>query len=127
MDDIIGMKVFVYYNLHKHVFSIKAMEGEHRGRVVGYTTHVVLSDATPKVSEAGRLRVIRERKKNVHAGIVGIVESLGDIGKQIGEDVTYNPYKFSSCVLTKDLTPAPSGVKYYLHHKKITLLENDHV
>lgn len=127
MDDIIGMKVFVYYNLHKHVFSIKAMEGDRKGRVVGYTTHVILSDATPKVSEAGRLRVIRERKKNVHAGIVGIVESLGDIGKQIGEEVTYNPYKFSTFVLTKDLTPAPNGVTYYLHRKKITLLGDDHV
>ena len=122
MNNLIGMKVFVYYNLHKHVFSIKAMEGENKGRVVGYSTHITLSDAMPKVSEAGRQRVIRERKKNVHAGIVGIVESLGDIGTHIGEEVTYNPYKFSTFVLTKDLTSAPNGVRYYLHQKRITLL-----
>ena len=122
MNNLSGMKVFVYYNLHKHVFSIKAMEGDRKGRVVGYSTHITLSDAMPKVSEAGRQRVIRERKKNVHAGIVGIVESLGDVGDQAGQSVTYNPYKFSTFVLTKDLTPAPNGVRYYLHQKRITLL-----
>lgn len=122
MNELIGMKVFVYYNLHKHVFSIKAMEGDRKGRVVGYSTHITLSDAIPKVSEAGRQRVIRERKKNVHAGIVGIVESLGDMGVQAGQPVTYNPYKFSTFVLTGCLTPAPNGVRYYLHQKRITLL-----
>lgn len=122
MNKLIGTKVFVYYNLHKHVFSIKAMEGDRKGRVVGYSTHITLSDAIPKVSEAGRQRVIRERKKNVHAGIVGIVESLGDMGVQAGQSVTYNPYKFSTFVLTGCLTPAPNGVRYYLHQKRITLL-----
>ena len=48
------MKVFVYYNLHKHLWSIKALEGPDKGRVVHYATSVLLRDPVAKVSEAGR-------------------------------------------------------------------------
>jgi hypothetical protein len=30
------MKVFVYFNLHKRVFSVKALEGKDKGRVRGW-------------------------------------------------------------------------------------------
>lgn len=123
MFDLIGTKVFVYYNLHRKVFSVKALEGERKGRVVGYTTQITLRDAEPKVSTAGRLRVLRERRKNVHAGIVGNVESFEQLVRPAGEAVTYNPYKYETFVLLKDLTPAPKGVRYYLRDKKITLLQ----
>ena len=71
------MKAFVYWNLHKNVWSLKAMEGEFKGKVVAHSDRVALLNATPKVSQAGRLRVIKEQCKNVHAGIVGEVASLG--------------------------------------------------
>ena len=71
------MKAFVYWNLHKNVWSVKAMSGEFKGKVVAHSDRVALLNATPKVSQAGRLRVIKEQCKNVHAGIVGEVSSLG--------------------------------------------------
>ena len=101
------MKVFVYFNLHKKVWSIKALEGERKGRVIAHKEFVILGDAKAKVSEAGRQRVLRERKKNVHAGLVG--EWLNEVeGKLLDASllddcinphmVVYNPYKYATFV-----------------------------
>ena len=67
------MRCFVYANLHKACWSIKALNGPNAGRVVAHADKVVLQDATFKVSEAGRQRVLKERRKNVHAGVVGVL------------------------------------------------------
>ncbi len=56
------LKVFCYFNLHRKCFSIKALEGPNKGRVVAHSDKVLLSDGVFKVSEAGRQRVLRERK-----------------------------------------------------------------
>lgn len=65
------MRVFVYFNLHRKCWSIKALEGPSKGRVIGHADYVDLACVEWKVSEAGRQRVIREKKKNVHAGAIG--------------------------------------------------------
>lgn len=85
------MKVFVYYNLHKKMWSVKALEGERKGRVIIHCLNFSLANCTFKVSEAGRQRVLRERRKNVHAGIVG--EWRDTIPCDDGDMVSYNPYK----------------------------------
>ena len=93
------MKVFVYWNLHKNVWSVKHLEGVHKGLVMHHSPRVILKNAVPKVSEMGRQRVLREKRKNVHAGVVG--EYLGDCYSCVPpeavygpwEDVSYNPYK----------------------------------
>lgn len=107
------MKVFVYYNLHRKMWSIKALEGERKNRVIGHAIGAYLTDVTPKVSEAGRQRVLKEKAKNVHAGLVGnlvavtddseLTELHGYFGDFIDTDsqakeVTYNPYKYNSFV-----------------------------
>ena len=114
------MKVFVYFNLHRKCWSIKALEGESKGRVIGHANYVDLADVTWKVSEKGRQRVIREKKKNVHAGAVGTLESatlkggghigplssfttrytkrLLDADQKAAAAITYNPYRFASFV-----------------------------
>ena len=94
------MKVFVYWNLHKQVWSVKALEGKDKGRVIHHAQNVTLSDCTFKVSEAGRQRVLREKRKNVHAGVVG---QLGRINVPLSympqmTAVTYNPYKYETFV-----------------------------
>lgn len=104
------MKVFVYWNLHKSVWSVKALEGPDKGRVIGRKRNVLLADVTGKVSEAGRQRVLREGRKNVHAGLVGTLASLDDQHGQnvatgtewIGDTITYNPRKYTSFVHTVD-------------------------
>ena len=87
-----GQKVFVYYNLRSHVWSVKALTGPNKGLVIAHAEYVTLKDAIPRVSEAGRQRVLRDSQKNVHAGIVGqwvpfeppAVHTVG---------ITYNPYR----------------------------------
>lgn len=88
-----GQKVFVYFNLHKKLFSVR----DHKtGLVVGHTNTIALEDVTFKVSEAGRQRVLREKRKNVHAGVLGTVK---DLPIEPMEAVAfYNPYKYESFV-----------------------------
>lgn len=98
------MKVFVYFNLHKKCFSIKALEGPCRGLVIAHTNSAVLSDVTFKVSPAGRRRVLTERRKNVHAGVVGhwegrnLLVQITERYMMMGTAITYNPYKYDSFV-----------------------------
>lgn len=91
-------RVFVYWNLHKKCWSIKSTEGKYRGRVVAHSDTVVLGGCKFKVSEAGRQRVLRERRKNVHAGVEGILVSTTNNNGMwdyvgYGVPVSYNPYK----------------------------------
>lgn len=85
-------RVFVYYNLHKKCFSIRSMK---TGLVVAHADKVYMSECTFKVSEAGRQRVLKEKKKNVHAGIIGkwLECAIGT-----SETATYNPFKYDSFV-----------------------------
>ena len=96
------MRVFIYFNLHRKCYSVKALEGADKGRVIAHCNSALVAGATFKVSEAGRQRVIREKRKNVHAGVVG--DWLGAEGFRIsyitqnGSAITYNPYRYSSFV-----------------------------
>lgn len=115
------MKCFIYRNLHKkkYTYSIKALEGPHKGKVIGYGSTLTVNDVEFKVSEAGRKRCVRERKKNVHAGVVGNVVSVynletrlsNDLCRDInphlglGEEITYNPYKHTTFVKRKTEEP----------------------
>lgn len=94
------MRVFVYYNLHKNLWSIRSLD---TGRVIGHERIVILKDAKPRVSEAGRLRVLKEKQKNVHAGIVGtlkIIKVYNNLEESISncKQITYNPYKYNTFV-----------------------------
>jgi hypothetical protein len=91
------MKVFVYFNLHKKLFSVKSLEGPMKGRVVAHRNYVSLDNVTFKVSEAGRRRVLAEQRKNVHAGLVG---EWNDTFVTLVDPtpVTYNPYRYDSFV-----------------------------
>jgi hypothetical protein len=111
------MKVFVYFNLHKKLFSVKALEGDKKGLVIAHVHVIGLENVTFKVSEAGRQRVLREQKKNVHAGCVGTW--AGDINHENLERVTYNPYKYSSFVNMADETPVYTAKKAVLSSKRI--------
>jgi hypothetical protein len=90
-------RVFVYFNLQKRVYSVKALTGPYKGLVVAHLMMLHLLDVTPKVSEAGRKRVLAERRKNVHAGLVGalvdaFLEDEVDT-RDDGDVLSYNPYK----------------------------------
>jgi hypothetical protein len=92
------MKVFVYWNLHLCMWSVKALEGPNKGRVILRTDQIALEHVTGKVSEAGRQRVLREGRKNVHAGLVGNMRFEGVPSGWLKDCITYNPYKYTSFV-----------------------------
>ena len=116
------MRVFVYYTLHKKLWSVKALEGPQKGRVIRRANHVTLRDAMPKVSQKGRERVLREKRKNVHAGIVGTLCSP-QARVPITQDsrISYNPYKSGSFYYTKDPSRVYTGSDYV---KLITNLDH---
>jgi len=98
------MKIEVYFNLHKNMFSIRALEGKQRGRVIAHMERVGIRNAEFVVQKAGREKVLAEKKKNVHAFIRGDfdVESIERIEwdaetvnafPHLFGRVTYNPYR----------------------------------
>lgn len=86
-----GEQVRIYWNLHKRCFSVQTWQA--RGwRLAGHTNTIALKGATFTVSKAGRERVRRERRKNVHAFIRGEWFPDGAIPVPFAK-VTYNPYE----------------------------------
>jgi hypothetical protein len=91
-----GDRVEVYRNLHKNCFSIRK-----NGRVVDYRYDdemLTLVDVKFAVQPAGRAKVLREQKKNVHAFIRGTVSFKTPVAYQ--ELVSYNPYKGDTFFVT---------------------------
>ena len=109
------MRVMVYFNLRKKCLSVKALEGDNKGRVIAHTDSVELIGAHFKVSQAGRQRVLREKRKNVHAGVVGWLTNLPahystiHIAEAMYTPIKYNPYKFDSFVTAVNETPVTAA------------------
>lgn len=100
-------KVFVYKNLHKDCWSIK-----QGGLVKVHTTHLDLYQCDFRVNRKGREKVLREKRKNVHAGIRGYItppepsyKTWDDIGWWEMSPVTYNPYKNKSFIEQRNGEP----------------------
>lgn len=107
------MKVKVYFNLRKKLFSI-----QHKGLVIAHKDKVMLTNAQFKVNESGRQRVLKEKRKNVHAFVIG---EWSDYLEEVidAQEVTYNPYKYSSFVFKNDLTPIDKADKVWLNNRTI--------
>lgn len=86
-----GTPVRIYWNLHSYRYSVQA-KVDGRWKVVGHVDQFDLTDVEFKVSQAGRERVLREKRKNVHAFVHG-KWSWGTLESGIIARVSYNPYK----------------------------------
>ena len=108
-------KVFVYKNLHKDCWSVK-----QDGLVKAHADKLEMWDCSFQVNQKGRDKVIKEKRKNVHAGILGRVDDLGGT-VMIGTEVTYNPYKYNSFVDKNTEYPIYySGFATLTHNKVLT-------
>lgn len=112
------MKVFVYFNLRKRLFSVKALEGPNKGRVIAHMESVVIDGAQFKVSQAGRARVIRNQRKNVHAGVVGQLYTGTKDEREYPVSITYDPYKYETFVDLAGGRPVLSA-----NHVKLSVVE----
>ncbi len=87
------MLVHVYRNLTKKCWSVR-----HKGKVIEHRDFVTLENPQFVVQPAGRARVIKEKRKNVHAYIKGkILDITLHVTPRMlshGEalPVRYNPY-----------------------------------
>lgn len=111
------MRVRVYYNLHKHTFSIQH-KVEGRWLVRDYADEVTLKDVTFQVSQAGRKRVIEEGRKNVHAFVIGtLVDDIPETPVQ----AVYNPYKYDSFVERATEAPVHTAAYARLKNRQVQI------
>lgn len=101
------MKVDIYYNLHRHCWSVVAREGADRGRVVAHLPRAVVADATLVVREGGRLRALQERRKNVHAFVRGRLLAEGVEMPEGLRPISYNPFEAGYFTLRDDAARPP--------------------
>lgn len=114
----------VYFNLHKKVFSVR-----QSGLVVKHIDIIIIKDANFVVSQAGRERVLREKRKNVHAFVRGKVCYNENFSKgsskwantllgnyeagNLVKTAHYNPYKTKTFV-DSDNNPVTSAKTVYM-------------
>lgn len=110
-----GQRIKVYFNLHNKKYSAVALDGLDKGHVLGHFDEVVLDYVNFVVSEAGRQRVLRENKKNVHAYAVGSWRKGRDLNFFSASKLRYNPYKMSQ--FHAEETPVTKADGVYLGHR----------
>ena len=90
------MNVKVYWNVTRKCWSVVSAK---TGFLEDHTDELFLVDARFTVSEAGRQRVLREKRKNVHARVCGL-RATDHWSKWSAVDtrVRYNPYRDSHFV-----------------------------
>lgn len=93
-EPIHGQKVQVYFNLHRKTFSVQALTGPNKGRVIVHVDRFEMLNATFVVRKGGRERVLKEQRKNVHAFVKGdwVDDSRRIKGTPEGK-CSYDPYK----------------------------------
>lgn len=107
----LGQKVKVYRNLNNGLLSIVDTSTD---LVLGYCEAIQLFNVTFKVSQKGRERVLKEKRKNVHAYVLGYVEDTVN-GFNATSEATYNPYKYESFVDVKTKEEISQAHKVQVH------------
>lgn len=102
----LGKRVMVYYNLHKHTFSVT-----YQNKVIMHADYVKLGDVEFRVRQGGKQKVRGEQRKNVHAFVIGdLMEYCEYPCENMPEEpndmiVTYDPYKYDSFVIKSTKEP----------------------
>jgi len=97
MSEVVDLDkpIEVYRNLHKKCWSVR-----QAGKVVAHSPYILLRDAKFVVQPAGREKVLREQKKNVHAFVKGYLVNAKQANELITpiewtqSAITYNPYEY---------------------------------
>ena len=106
--------VEAYYNLHKKTFSVR-----HAGRVWFHTNVLTLRNCKFAVQPAGRAKVLKENRKNVHAFIRGFFVRGDDHTnhRMLHErKAMYNPYYMETFVDMATGLPVYEADTVYLNN-----------
>jgi hypothetical protein len=102
------MRVICYRNLRRQVWSIAEIRGRNGvGHVIAHQRHVILANVSFVVKEPARRRVIRNRRREVHAWAMGELVETVPAGRQI--PITYNPYRAPTFTTRDEQTPIHSS------------------
>lgn len=123
------MRVETYFNLHKQCLSYRPPGGK-----VKHAQAMILNNVRFAVQPAGRDKVRRTGRKNVHAFIRGDVLWISDdyyasmddyneenLRRQEYRLITYNPYKYDSFVMADTLEPIHGATQVVIVGKNIYL------
>jgi hypothetical protein len=119
LDSLLGQKVKVYYNLHKHTFSV-----QKNGLVVLHADYIKLKDVKFRVQPAGKEKVRQEKSKNVHAFVNGTLVDFcqypcDNIPEEPnGDIITYNPYKYDTFVYKETEEPVLTATEVDMINSK---------
>ena len=111
------VRVEVYRNLAKDCWSVR-----HRGIVIHRCQTITLENVVFSVSEAGRQRVLRERRKNVHAVVRGTIVGFEPLSN--GVEVSYNPYLGPSFFRVSDGVGVHTARKVHMDYGRVWILED---
>lgn len=107
---------YIYRNLHKNKFSIR-----YKGIVQTHAHYLTAYKCEFKVNEAGRQRVLKEKRKNVHAFVSTESYYLqeGELDLSNKREVYYNPYKHDQFILKDTREVITRKDKVYFYNNKI--------
>ena len=87
-----GLRVQVYRNLRNGLWSVVALEGPDKGRVIAHKSDFIIEECSYAVQPAGNAKVRATGRKNVHAFVRGRVPSeMMVMHERNQRRVTYNP------------------------------------
>jgi hypothetical protein len=110
LKSLIGERVFVYFNLHTKLWSVRSARTQI---VIMHCKYIKLKNATFSVGEKGRQRVNFEMQKNVHAGVRGVIVDYIPVGSEEtfslslseAQAITYDPYTYTKFVVKESGIP----------------------
>ena len=106
INNLIGKKVMCYYDLHRHTFSVT-----YNGLVMLKADYLKLNNVEFRVRQGGKQKVRDEKRKNVHAFVIGNLDDYCEFPcrnipvPESNDVVTYNPYKYDSFVIKTTKEP----------------------
>ena len=89
------MRVELYWNIPLKKYSVRALEGENKGKVFTHVRYAEVIDAEFVVQPSGQKRVRESGQKNVHAFVRGLITddlSSDYAKKMLWRRVRYNPH-----------------------------------
>lgn len=126
-EDYKGKRVMVYYNLHKHTFSVT-----YKSKVILHADYVKLKDVEFRVRERGKEKVRQEKSKNVHAFVIGTLSDYCEYpcinlpDESSSKIVTYDPYKYDSFVYKDSKEPVYKAKEVdMINHKNKLFVINE--
>lgn len=95
-DPFAAQRVAVYKNLHRGAWSIRALDGPHKGRVVAHAQAVALTDCHMHVNERAQRRIAAGAPREVHAWIAG---RLSHVELSAPQRLSYRPHQRAAFVV----------------------------